>query len=438
MYSLKTCIAILFVSMVSMGNSYSQISGDTVDFKERIQKLFPTAKITPLATQDHFTETYQVVVQQLLDHVDPKAGTFEHYLYVSHAGYDKPTVLITEGYNARYRTYELSQILKSNQIMVEYRFYGKSRPDPIPWKYLTNDQAIADYHSLLKKLKTLYTNKWISTGISKGGETVLIYKSKYPEDVDVAIPYVAPLIHTQEDPRTTVHINTVGSVECRAKVKEFQRNLLIHRKVLLKEIRAFAKEKRAEFNEVSVEEALEYAALEFSFSFWQWGGNCEEIPAKDASPKELFNYMDKIVGIRLYSDKTYSDLLPSFYQHSRELGYYGFDFSPVRDLLQVVKSPSNTRFAPKNTDLGYNQDYIKRVRDYVEHKGDKILYIYGAYDPWAACGPTPKPGVDALKMVLRGGHHGTRIKHFSEKQKQKIYHKLQSWLGDDITLFPVD
>ena len=82
-----------------------------------------------------------------------------------------------------------------------------------------------------------------------------------------------------------------------------------------------------------------------------------------------------------------------------------------------------------NVDLTYNPNYIKKVRTYVENKGNQILYIYGEYDTWGACAPTPKTSVDALKMVLKGGAHGTRIKHFSPEDQQKIYLRLQKWLG---------
>jgi len=144
--------------------------------------------------------------------------------------------------------------------------------------------------------------------------------------------------------------------------------------------------------------------------------------------------MNKIVGISFYDDNTFHRLLPSYYQHMIELGYYGFDFTPVADLLKIVKSTSNNRFAPKNTNLTYNPNYIKEVRNYVENKGDNILYIYGEYDTWGACAPTPKAKVDALKMVLKGGSHSTRIKHFSSENQEKIYLKLQEWLGETVKI----
>lgn len=192
------------------------------------------------------------------------------------------------------------------------------------------------------------------------------------------------------------------------------------------------------FTQVPMAEALEYAVLEFPFSFWQWGGNCDDIPTEGASTNAYFEYLIKISGMGMYNDEGFNRYLPSFYQHMIELGYYKFDLEPVKDLLQVVKSPSNKRFAPSGVDLTYNPDYIKNVREFVENKGDHILYINGAYDPWGACAPTPKPHVDALKMVLEGGHHGTRIKDFSEDDQQKIYDKLREWLGDKVEVFPIN
>ncbi len=436
--SIKFICFFLFATL-SFGLVNAQVKTEEIrSLENKLKILFPDAEITEIASKDFYTESYQMILKEPLDHQNPNSGFFKHYIYISHSNYKSPTVLVTEGYNARPQTYELSKILKANQVQVEYRFYGKSRPDTIPWQYLKNDQAIEDYHQLLKKLKLLYANKWISTGISKGGETVLIYKSKYPNDVDVAVPYVAPLINTQEDIRTENHINTVGSDVCRNKITKFQRQVLKNRDSVLMEISAYAKKRKMQFTELTTEEALEYAVLEFPFSFWQWGGNCDEIPLDGTTAKKQFDYINKIVGIGFYNDKTYEELLPSYYQHMIELGYYGFDTKPIKDLLQAVHHPSNKRFAPLNVDLTYDPNYIKKVRNFVENKGNRILYVYGEYDTWGACAPSPKLNVDALKMVLKKGSHKTRIKDFSTIDQQIIFDKLQEWLGEDIVLSPIN
>lgn len=411
---------------------------EILSFKQQLEQLFPDAEITKMEAKDHFTKAYQMVLNEPLDHNNPEAGTFKHYVYISHVDEELPVVLVTEGYNATPQTYELSKIFKGNQVQVEYRFYGKSRPDSIQWEYLTNEQAVEDYHQLVTKLKRLYTGKWVSTGISKGGETVLIYKSKYPWDVRVAVPYVAPLIKGQEDIRTEKHIKTIGSDACRTKIEKYQRLVLENREAVLAEISNYAILNNMSFTEVSIEEALEYAVLEFPFSFWQWGGSCDDIPTETANAKELFEYVNGIVGISFYNDATYTRLLPSYYQHMSELGYYGFDTTPVKDLLQVVHKPTNLRFVPKDVDITYNSEFIDVVRDFAENKGKQILYVYGEFDTWGACAPTPKPHVDALKMVLQGGSHKTRIKDFNKEDQQLIYDTLQKWMGYSTTIYPLE
>lgn len=419
----SSLVLLCFVLMSYFGSAQT-----TSNLHQKLKELFPKAEITVIENLEGYSESYQLILDEPLDHKNPQKGTFKHYVYLSHVGFNKPMVIETHGYNTNNIKSEVSTLLNANQIAVEYRFYGKSRPEPLPWEYLTNDQAIEDYHDIVSKLKQIYSGKWISTGISKGGETALIYKSKYPNDVDVAMPYVAPLINTQEDPRTINHDRTVGTPECRAKITAFQRAVLENREAVLKEFAQYAEVKKMTFTEVSFNESLEYAVLEFPFSFWQWGGKCEAIPSVSASPKELFDYLNDIVGVRTYNDKNYFNCLPSYYQHLSELGYYGFDLTPVADLLQIVKSSSNDRFAPKDVVIKYNPKYIKKVRKYVENKGDKILYIYGGYDNWFSCSPTPNPKLDALKMVLPTGSHSTRVKDFPENDKALIMEALSRWL----------
>lgn len=426
---MKKIQRLLLLAVIILSPYYGSAQTTSI-LLQKLTELFPNAEITAIENLEGYTESYQLILNEPLDHKNPQNGTFKHYMYLSHVDFSKPMVIETHGYSTNNIQSEVSKLVNANQIAVEYRFYGKSRPEPLPWEYLTNDQAIADYHDIVVKLKQLYTGKWISTGISKGGETALIYKSKYPNDVDMAMPYVAPLIDSTEDPRTINHTRTIGTKDCRDKITAFQRTVLKNREAVLQEFQQYSTTKKMSFTEVPYAEALEYAVLEFPFSFWQWGGHCNEVPSVTASTKELFDYLNDIVGLRTYNDKTYFNDLPSYYQHLGELGYYGFDLSPVADLLQIVKSTSNDRFAPKGVVIKYNPQYIKEVRQYVENKGDKILYIYGGYDTWFSCSPTPDPKLDGLKMVLPTGSHKTRVKDFPEKDKALIMQTLSRWLAE--------
>lgn len=403
--------------------------------RNQLHELLAIKEIKEIPAPDHFKQAYQIIIKEPLDHSNPSSGSFDHSIRLFHSGYDVPNLIETEGYQHYSGTRELSKITKGNQIQVEYRFYGTSRPTPIPWEYLTNDQAIEDYHALNQKLRNIYTGKWMSSGVSKGGETTIIYKSKYPNDIDVAVPYVAPIILDREDPRTDEHINSIGEKWCRDSITAFQRNVLKHYDAIIEEIKLHAKTNNQKFS-VGYDVTLEYAVLEFPFSFWQWGGNCNEIPNNISTPKELFKYLDDIVGIDFYSDATIDRLLPSYYQHMLELGYYGFDTTPVKGLLRKVKEPTNLFFAPQNVPMDYKKGYMKDILTNIENNGEQMIYIYGEYDTWGACGVNPNPQLDALKMVLRKGSHATRIKDFSIADQEKIYQKLEEWL--ETTIEPLE
>jgi hypothetical protein len=396
-----------------------------------IKKKLPNATVKKLEAKDHFKEVYEIKFKQYLDHNNPKAGTFEHRIFLSHVDKKKPMLFVTEGYAGRQRTYELSKILNSNQIIVEYRFNGASRPKNIQWQYLTNDQAMEDLHRIRKLFKKFYKKEWVSTGISKGGTTTLIYKSKYPKDVCVAVPYVAPLAFAQEDTRTDEHQKIIGTEECRNKLVALQRNILERRAELIPMIENYSTEKTQTFS-IGTEAVLEYAALELPFAFWQWGGDCEKIPTSESSAKEIFDYIEKTVSWGFYSDASIEYFSPAFYQFMTELGYYGFPTENVKDLLQVVKNPTNRLFGPKDVDLTY-KPYLQDVNDFLMKKGNRVLYIYGEIDTWTACGVTPNPKTDALRMTLKGGPHTTRIKNFSKEDQQKIYDQLDKWLKAKVT-----
>ncbi len=406
---------------------FLSFSVKATDFEKLLRKKIPNIiSITKLESKDHFAEEYEILLKQNIDHTNPKAGSFQQRVFLSHFDRKKPMLIVTEGYNARQRTYELARILRSNQLIVEYRYFGKSKPQKMDWKYLKNDQAMEDLHSIRKLFGKIYKRKWVSTGISKGGTTCLMYKAKYPKDVKVAIPYVAPLAIAQEDQRTNKHIKAMGGKECQAKLTKFQRTALEKRDKIIPLLKDFASLNGMQFTYVSYEKALDYAVSEFTFSFWQWGYTCDKIP-ENPSAKEIFSFINQVVSFDFYSDATCQLYLPAFYQFVTENGYYGFTTDHIQDLLVAEPHPTNLTFAPQNIDLSFTP-YCQNVINFLDKKGKKILYIYGEVDPWTACGYRPKAGMKALRMTKKGGSHTTRIASFDDEERMLIYDTLHKWL----------
>ena len=392
-----------------------------------LKKKIPGLSIEKLDVGRHYKEEYVLMLEQPLDHNNPSAGTFKQRIFLAHYDRKAPTLIVTEGYAARPRYYELGDILKSNQLIVEYRFFGQSKPENYDYTYLTNDQAAADLHRIRKLFKKIYCKDWVSTGISKGGTTCLIYKAKYPKDVKVAIPYVAPLPNSQTDTRCDDLILNIGEEACRDKLAFFQKKALEMRDEILPLADSLAKANNLTYNYVGLPAAFEYAVLEFTFSFWQYGHDCDRIPDIPTA-REAFNLLDEIVGFDFYCDETIEYFHPAFYQFLRENGYYGFIHNHVKHLIKEITVFDNKIFGPQDQDLSYNPDYLEEVRNILKKEGDKIIHIQGELDPWGACGFVPEERQDALLIIKKGGDHSTRIGNLSAGDRNKIYSKLKEWL----------
>ncbi|MDW3208271.1 MAG: S28 family serine protease [Reichenbachiella sp.] len=422
---MKTKILILSLISVLMIQCHStqQVNAD---LKNQIIDLFPGATVEAIAFGEPYQEAYKVKLLQFLDHNNPELGTFDQYIYLYHTDYVAPVHLETGGYDAYLTEREISKNLGLNLIIVEYRFYGESKPDNIPWEYLTNDQAVEDYHRINQAFRKIYkTGKWLISGISKGGETAMIYKSKYPEDADVVVPYVAPIILDTADVRPWELVNRVGSSDCRKKVKNLQKRLLKNKDEVLNLMIETTRADSLTFA-IGHEVALEYAILEYLFSFWQWNGDCSQIPDEKASLDSAYRYLNGVSGVSNFSDQSYESGLPSYYQHMRELGYYVMDTTDLSEWLSQDRY-SHRAFAPKGVDLTYNDRYMPAVKDYVENQGEQMIWIYGGLDPWGGCAVEPK-GKSTMKFVKPDGTHRTRIKDLDSLQQQQIYDSLRVWL----------
>ena len=195
-YAAFLLFALLFVSAAAPAQT---------DLQQKLGRISAITETRPLEST-RFSEKYVTYFTQPLDHRRPEKGSFRQRVIVSHVGFDRPTVIVTEGYgaayalNPKYRE-ELSELLDANMIFVEYRYFLESTPEPKDWQYLTAENSADDLHAVRNAFKSIYPGKWIATGISKGGQTTLLYRTFYPDDVDISVPYVAPLCYGAEDGR---------------------------------------------------------------------------------------------------------------------------------------------------------------------------------------------------------------------------------------------
>ncbi len=404
----------------------------TVQLNEFLDKI-EARDVRVLESESIYDSIVEVMIVQPLDHRDPDGGTFEQRLYISHFDPSSPVVLVTEGYDARYYyTAEIAARLKCNQVMVEHRYFGRSAPDSLEWQYLDTWQAASDHHRIVQIFKELYPGPWISTGISKGGQTVMYHSYFYPDDVDVRIPYVAPLNYGVEDKRIYTFLDQVGKPGDRRKVQRFQKMALKHQEKYLPAFEEFSEKKGYTYEIAgSVEKAYEYCVLEYSFAFWQWGYvPVKKIPGIAASPRAVVEHMNRVAGFDYFSDAFITEHRPFFYQALTEMGYYGYDLDEFGRFIRYVEAPDFTFTMPEEVELYFDPDLSLEVQHYLQKEADNFIYIYGEYDTWSATAVTSTGSTNSKIFIKEGGSHRTRINNMPEAQREEVYRTIEHLLKE--------
>jgi len=387
--------------------------------------MLPGSTVKAIEAEEPFAEAFDLRLEQPLDHQDPSVGSFNQRILVEHRGYDRPVVLVTEGYELGENLVgELAQMLGANQVRIEHRYLGDSAPEEMEWRFLTLAQASADSHRIVGLLREIYTGPWVSTGWSKGGQTALIYRSHFPDDVVATVAYDAPLPLALEDPRVDAHFGKVGDIECRQKVEGFQRMALERKAELLPLFDWYAKGKDWEFS-IGGEKAFDYTVLEFPFSFWQYtDADCDAIPVSGADGQTVLEKLVEVADAGWFSDATMDS--PSFHQFCTELGFYGYIEAPFADLLAAEDYPLCV-FAPEWSPEDFDQEPMREVDQWLRIGADRIMSIYGGLDPWSA--PSIPVGErEQVQFWKRDGNHFTFIRSLSAADQAYARKTLARWL----------
>jgi len=376
---------------------------------------------------------FTLMIEQPLDYEDPSKGTFKQRVFVKHVGFDKPVVIHTRGYFARPgdENHELSEILNCNEIEVEHRFFGPSRPASVNWDVLTVKNAANDHHRIVEMFKKYYTGKWINTGISKGGQTALLHRYFFPEDVDVTVAYVAPINLEENDNRIYSFLeDSVSTKENREIVTQLQKALLERRNEIMPMVKEYIKSNAYTFK-MGIDLAYEMAVLESYFSYWQYqDGDVSNLPKPDASAKELYNFLMSTDSFMMFADQNNDVFMAAMVQNYKELGFYGYKTDEFKDLLKFAKGDfvDNKILVADSIKVKYDGTVVNAMNKWLKEEGNEIIYIYGGQDIWSATMFIPTDKTNALLMVKEGAAHDANIRSFKGKKREKILTTLEKWL----------
>ncbi len=404
------------------------------EIKRQLSNIPGVVSVEELVSPAFFKEKYLVMFEQYLDINDPFAGVFHQRIFVSHKSINAPVVYITEGYSAGYgssatHVNELSDMLHANQILVEHRFFGESVPKELNYDYLTAEAAAGDLHRIRTAFTELYRGKWLSTGISKGGQNAVIYKMFYPDDVSLTVAYVAPFARDLIDGRHEVFIPRIGSRKERKAVRQFQTELLKRREEIIPMFKQQVQAANLSFH-VPVEEIFDYCVLEYSFAFWQWVGNTDRIPHRKADNRALLNHLFAVSGPDYFSIQGVEPVFPFFYQAAKELGYYSYDIKGFEKILGITSTDDyfNRIFLGEKYEINFDNTLITKLEEFIKTKASNIIFIYGEFDPWTAVAADIGDNPNVMKFVSPRGTHGIRIKSMPKIYHEEIINLLNRWV----------
>lgn len=423
----------------SYGGSESAGEGETAGEADIYDLLVAIPGMSAVEREtDGDTRFFELTYQVPIDHGDPGAGEFGITMTLIHRRVDAPMVLFTTGYHNYFYDIEveLSRLVGGNQLSLEKRFTGASKPDA-DWTKLNAAQVAADGHAVVGALKGIYGAPWLRTGGSLGGEDAVYHHYFYPEDFAGVVSYVAPFVLGLADGRFVDHFATAVDQGCQGTLEELQVRMLGEEREAL--IALLGQE--LELGEITrvgtYDRALQTLVLELPWNVWQSYGSlaCAALPAADdpgLGAAELLGLLDEYVGVFGVTDARFETFDAYSYQAFTQLGRPAVPLAHLEGLVDPDYVDLETGAPPPGVPLPFDADFLPAIHSWVATEATDIVFIYGDLDPWSAGKIDAADNPSVASYHNPDGLHGTRMSQLSADDRAAIEAEIGEWLGADL------
>lgn len=392
----------------------------------------PGVTVTPASTTHPGYGYFVLHFTQPVDHDDPASATFQQEVSLLVRDPAAPLVVHTSGYWDYYKDnrVELTRMLAANQISIEHRFFGDSRPSPADWTKLTIAQMAADEHAIIAALHPIFHGAFLTTGGSKGGMTAVYHRRFYPDDVAGTVPYVAPQSFGAPDTRYDAQFATIGPPACRAAVQAVATELLAHRRDAITALAAG--QAGHAYTRVSLAAAVEGAIAALEWSFWQYHGvtECAQVPAPTADDATLFAFLDAVSPVTDSDDASLAQFEPYYYQAYAQLGYPD-TYVPYLAANLQFHDADYAGALPNGVEPAYDGGTAMHDVDaWLRASGAHFQFVYGQWDPWIGGAFTLGNATDAaIGVVAEGTHDSAQLATLAAADRDAALARLQAWTG---------
>ncbi|HEX5748533.1 MAG TPA: S28 family serine protease [Archangium sp.] len=420
----------------------AQGATEAVDLLERLRALPGVVSVVEGRTRIPGTRFFTLRFDQPVDHAHPEGQRFRQRVTLLHRSESRPVVLYSSGYNipsVAFQT-EPTYLFQANQLTVEHRYFWPSVPERLEWEHLNIRQAAADHHRIIQSFKGLYGSSWLTSGASKGGMTSVYHRYFYPDDVQATLPYVAPSSKGPADVRYIDFVAHAGNdPDCNERLRTFQKTALQRRDELLPLVDSTYAPQGITFHTLGRERAFEFAVVESSFYFWQYGdaSNCATIPAPDAPAGELFDFLSYHADIGFnFGDDALDFFAPYYYQAATELGAPRYDERHLHGLLRFPREDRPALYTPVGVEKRFDHALMPQVERWVRTQGSHLLFMYGENDPWSTNAFEVRERNDSLRFFVPAGNHLSLLYMLPAAEQKRALDALERWMGVPIIRYP--
>lgn len=394
---------------------------------------------------------------QPLDHNDPSRGTFQQEVSLLHRNELAPFPLIvyTSGYwdDEHNEPVELTTMLDANQVSIEHRFYGDSRPESIDWSLLTVDQEAVDEHDIITALHTIYDGPFVAVGESKGGIAALIQRSHYFTDVKATVAYVTPMSFNAPDPRYPAQFDSGDlPADCRAAVRSLASEMLTRRPQMLSRAWDEVDQGACTYTRVKIGPAVEAAIAGLEWAFWQGTGDaeaCNNVPLTTDSDEKLFEFLKRTSPVTGYDDEELRSYAPYYYQSYAQLGYPDYTVAYLTD--QMLYQDIDYLGELPTAEPVFDPSAMDRLQQWLENPdtdehdpvtredlGKHIMLIYGRRDPWFAGRIVTGAALDTPTYNQATGNHETKLATLDATKQIPAFTYIRRWTGVEPLLWRLE
>ncbi|MBI2892691.1 MAG: hypothetical protein HYY06_04010 [Deltaproteobacteria bacterium] len=381
-------------------------------------------------------QSFELAYVQPVDHGAPEGPSFEQHMTLLHRSSEAPMVLVATGYDNYLggRLEDITYRLSANQVVIEKRYHGESRPAEVDWTTLTQEQIANDAHRLTEALESIYSGAWIGTGRSMGGADSVYHRRFFPDDVAGTVAYASAFLLGYPDTRFAGFFDEAVDADCEAALEAVQVEILGARRPAMLELaakgNAYAYERSG-----GMEPALETSVLSLPWVFWQYRGidSCPMVPdAGTAGDEDLFAFHQTVTGAWTASDEWWSYFEAYYYQIQAELGAPVIPADHLEGLVDPDVVDIEEGLIPVDADPPvFDAAFVPESLAWLEEEGHDIVFIYGELDPWTASRPDVAGVAEVWSFTAPAENHGVEIGDLDPEDAAVVEGLLEAWGGGE-------